>query len=564
MAFKKTAKVKKNQHSASYTKITPELLSSKNNIDESWIAYEGIVYDVTHWLPKHPGGIRSLMSAVGHDATSVMKSLHSQDTLDKYLRFIRKVGLLSDSKNNCKLSEMNTESGTRIITAASSNVRSIRKDKKDEEKINREKNQLLNKEERTAIIEQDFLKLNEKLIRDGWFEPRIWDYWCQIIRILFFFTIGVYLILHSQNDFPENNNLMGIDKVIASRVSSYFLPKSSLIVGSIFMGLFLQNIAFMGHDAGHGSISGNIRIDFWLGLILGNALTGIDVGWWKSTHNVHHSATNSLHDDPDIQHMPFLCFEERMVENRWSNYHGKFMPLCAIGRKVLPYQHLYFYPLMAVARINLYIQSFIYLYKVCPFRTEQKEESLQVINERTGEKKKKYIWSKLPPHIWISSVLCLGVYYIFIFLFLTCLDINSAVTCVTVSHFVAGILHVQIILSHIAMHYCANGAGSNEADISSNGYGEVGYYEWQALSTMDIACPQYMDWFHGGLQFQLEHHLFPRIPRWNLRKLMPLVDEIYHKHGITVVRKNFFEGNSMILNHMARIGSVVVTSKKDK
>lgn len=40
---------------------------------------------------------------------------------------------------------------------------------------------------------------------------------------------------------------------------------------------------------------------------------------------------------------------------------------------------------------------------------------------------------------------------------------------------------------------------------------------------MNWSCPEWMDWFHGGLQFQIEHHLFPRMPRHNLRAASKLV-----------------------------------------
>jgi len=38
-------------------------------------------------------------------------------------------------------------------------------------------------------------------------------------------------------------------------------------------------------------------------------------------------------------------------------------------------------------------------------------------------------------------------------------------------------------------------------------------------TTTDWHCETWMDWFHGGLQFQVAHHLFPKIPRHNLRKV---------------------------------------------
>ena len=49
----------------------------------------------------------------------------------------------------------------------------------------------------------------------------------------------------------------------------------------------------------------------------------------------------------------------------------------------------------------------------------------------------------------------------------------------------------------------------------------------QLNGTMDIDCPAWMDWFHGGLQFQTEHHLFPRWPRHKLRQLREEVVKPY-------------------------------------
>lgn len=48
----------------------------------------------------------------------------------------------------------------------------------------------------------------------------------------------------------------------------------------------------------------------------------------------------------------------------------------------------------------------------------------------------------------------------------------------------------------------------------------------QLATSMDVECPTWMDWFHGGLQFQIEHHLLPRLPRHNLRYAKGLVKEL--------------------------------------
>jgi fatty acid desaturase/predicted heme/steroid binding protein len=502
--------------------ITPSLLATKTSVDECWIAYEGGVYDVTHWLAKHPGGIRSIMSASGSDASSVMKSLHTPSTLVTFMKRIRKVGVLVEEDS----ATISTEAGSEI-------------DKKMRQKQ-------LDALARSQAMHKDFDALGDKLLAEGWFDAQPLAYIFPIARCAAFLSAGMQMVMWTQGESAAENPLL---KGIA------------LLFGSMLLGFFLQNIAFMGHDAGHGSVTGKFRSDLWFGFFVGNAFAGIDVGWWKSTHYVHHSATNSLHDDPDIQHMPLLCFDERMGDSRWSTYHGRYMPLDAIGRAMLPYQHYYFYPVMAVARINLYIQSIIHLVKTCPFVGDRTIAGKKVVDEVSGEVKEKYAWPTPSGAVWIVSVLSLSFYWYMVYSFFSQLDVFTAAVSFTICHLTSGLLHVQILLSHVAMHYCADGHGTTEAVTAPNGNGEAGYYEWQALSTMDVDCSPWMDWFHGGLQFQLEHHLFPRVPRWHLRKLCVLTDEIFAKYDVPVVRVPFIEGNKMILRHMATVGANVAKMK---
>jgi delta8-fatty-acid desaturase len=489
--------------------ISLSLLSTKNTVEECWIAYEGIVYDVTHWLPRHPGGVRAIMSAAGSESTAVMRNLHAPDTLLKFMKRIRKVGVLVPD-----------------------NYENEDDSKKDEK-------------ERSKNIQKDFEILGEKLKREGWYEPAPMTYWAPITRAAAFLICGMSLALWTKGE--------------AASEFGAVVRWLALIGGSILIGLFLQNIAFMGHDAGHGSITGDFALDAKFGLFLGNFFTGIDMGWWKSTHNVHHSATNSLHDDPDIQHMPLFCFDERMRNDIWSTYHGRYMVLDALGKLVLPYQHWYFYPVMGFARVNLHIQSIIYLIQTCPLSGNvlKNKGYVQFLDEKTGDVKEKYAWPKPTLGIWTASVTGITFYMIMFFKFLSVLGLYSALISFCFIYLTSGILHVQILLSHVAMDYCITGHGRDHSHDDTS----VGYYEWQALSTMDVECPPWLDWFHGGLQFQLEHHLFPRVPRRNLRKLMKLTDQIFHKHNVPVIRRSFYESNKMILKHMAAVGANVVKSK---
>ena len=66
----------------------------------------------------------------------------------------------------------------------------------------------------------------------------------------------------------------------------------------------------------------------------------------------------------------------------------------------------------------------------------------------------------------------------------------------------------------------------------------------QLAGTMDIDCSKYMDWFHGGLQFQTEHHLVPRMPRHKLRKFREEVVKPFLKaHGLQHDQPSFWQAN---------------------
>lgn len=70
---------------------------------------------------------------------------------------------------------------------------------------------------------------------------------------------------------------------------------------------------------------------------------------------------------------------------------------------------------------------------------------------------------------------------------------------------------------------------------------------------MDVCCPEWLDWVHGGLQFQAIHHLFPRVPRHNLRKLQPLVKEFCEDTGIKYTIYGFAEGNMEVVSRLEEI-----------
>ncbi|CAJ0762435.1 1371_t:CDS:1, partial [Entrophospora sp. SA101] len=76
-------------------------------------------------------------------------------------------------------------------------------------------------------------------------------------------------------------------------------------------------------------------------------------------------------------------------------------------------------------------------------------------------------------------------------------------------------------------------------------------------TTMDVDCPWWMDWFHGGLQFQAVHHLFPRIPRHNLRKCQPLVMQFCQEANLQYHLYGFVKGNRLVLSALRDVANQV-------
>ncbi|CAM9803639.1 unnamed protein product, partial [Hapterophycus canaliculatus] len=72
---------------------------------------------------------------------------------------------------------------------------------------------------------------------------------------------------------------------------------------------------------------------------------------------------------------------------------------------------------------------------------------------------------------------------------------------------------------------------------------DEGWVATQLNTTLDVDCYRWMDWFHGGLQFQVLHHLFPKLPRYNLRKVQSRVAKLAEKHGLTYHLYSFLQAN---------------------
>lgn len=417
-----------------------EEVEKHNKDGDLWLIIDCLVYDVSSWIQKHPGGEKVLRSLAGKDCSEVFRTFHNPKIAQNILPAFR-IGQTYELK-----------------------------DGKAAEKTE---------------ISKDFELLRKTLEEEGAFKPNYWFYFFHGLFILSIFLGAIYL---------------------ASNSNGYMCT----VAAAVLMGFFWQQMAFIGHDIGHHSVTQGTKSDDLLGIIIGNFLTGISVAWWRDNHNYHHVVTNSFNYDPDIQHLPVFAVSKKFFKTFFSEYYKREFKMDSVAQMLVPYQHMLFYPVMAIARFNLYAQSLIFISTAKQIQRRSLEIFMLFLF---------WVWllnlcSSLPS--WSHSV---------VFLFL--------------SHAVAGIIHVQICLSHFSMPvFDGLPQESHEKD---------GYVISQFEATTNIKCLPMFDIFHGGLQFQTEHHLFPRVSRSHLRGLQNRVKPLCKKHGIPYHEMGFFEANCAVL-----------------
>ncbi|KZV97268.1 delta 8-sphingoloid desaturase protein [Exidia glandulosa HHB12029] len=308
------------------------------------------------------------------------------------------------------------------------------------------------------------------------------------------------------------------------------------VASAVFLGFFWHQLTFTAHDLGHLGVTHNWVLDRTIGTFIADVLGGLSIGWWVDNHNIHHLVTNHPSHDPDIEHIPFFAISTHFLRSLHSSYYDNPMPFDAASRIFLGVQDKLFYIVMGLARFNLYALSYGFLWRARP-----------VFNASGTRGTKAGRWT----YAWIAEVACLALYWTWYSRVLIGLGSwQRALVYALVSHVVASPLHVQIVLSHFSR--------------STEDLGPVESFPHRQLrTTADVACPSYLAFLHGGLHLQVTHHLFPRLPRHNLKAASKLVKEFAKEQGLEYAEfGTFVEGNRDVLDVLADVAKQVAFVRK--
>ena len=256
---------------------------------------------------------------------------------------------------------------------------------------------------------------------------------------------------------------------VLALLSYYLLQKQYFVLSAAFLGMLWHQLVFTVHDAGHMGITHNYHTDTCIGILIADFLGGLSVCWWRQNHNVHHIVTNSAEHDPDIQHMSLFAITHRFFESLRSTYYDRIMTYDPFAKFMLKYQHYFYYPILTFGRFNLYVLSWQYIFlgqgpRKGPARYHHHLEML-------GQA---FFW------YWFGYLL----------LYRSIPTATSRILYVLVSHAITMPVHVQITLSHFALSTADLGPAES-------------FPQRMLRTTMDVDCPAWLDFFHGGCSFRL-------------------------------------------------------------
>ncbi len=261
------------------------------------------------------------------------------------------------------------------------------------------------------------------------------------------------------------------------------------------LALTFTQLGFLGHDAGHRQLFRSRRANDVVGLLSGNLGIGLSFGWWMHKHNQHHAHPNHEGMDPDVG-TGALVFSETARRRRRG-----------VAGILARSQAFLFFPMLTFEAINLHVASARSLFRRGPHRPlEAVLFGLHVAGYLTT------VLLVLPP--WQALV------------------------------FIA--VHQGLFGLYLGCSFAPNHKGMPMPDEED----DLDFLRRQVLTARNVRGGHVVDFALGGLNYQIEHHLFPSMPRSNLRHVQPIVRAFCADRGVPYHESALFASYAQALRHL--------------
>jgi fatty acid desaturase/predicted heme/steroid binding protein len=365
----------------------------------------------------------------------------------------------------------------------------------------------MNKSEEQENFESSYRRMIIQLQKQGMFDAQPLYYVRKMLEVCSILGLATYLVAN-------------------------FTHPLVRFLACFLVALFWQQCGWLSHDFLHHQVFKNRLYGDIFGLITGNLFQGFSVDWWKNKHNTHHATPNTTHTggeahngDPDIDTLPFLAWSRSMVKD--AEKMSSFARFCVRNQKVL------YFPILLLARFSWTFQSIFYALNLkSPWETDLEGRRRDVTYKK-------------------SELALFAVHYAYFgWLCFYLMSPGEGVLFYCGAQAICGLLLALVF-----------GLGHNGMAVYPS-KDKPDYWTLQVSTTRDVKGSQYIpqgvvDWFMGGLQHQVEHHLFLSMPRHNLGKAFKAVRAFCSEHNLHHHTTTMLQGTSEILEHLHRMGELL-------
>ncbi|WP_369052431.1 acyl-CoA desaturase [Kineococcus terrestris] len=264
----------------------------------------------------------------------------------------------------------------------------------------------------------------------------------------------------------------------------------------------LTQFAFLGHDGAHRQIFASHRGNEWAARVFAALLNGLGYGWWMGKHTRHHQAPNKLGTDGDVESGVVSFYPEAAASRRG--------PLRWFTR----HQGWFFLPLLLLEGLNLHAAS---------------ARSLVSSSRRAKGR-------------WLDVALIATHWSVYLAALVLLLGPGRG----------AAFFGVHMAAFGVAMGgaFAPNHVGMPVVPREA----KVDFIRRQVLTSRNVRGGWFVDLVMGGLNFQVEHHLFPSMPRPNLRRARPFVQRFCAEHGIAYTEEGLLSSYRSIVRYLNEVG----------
>jgi fatty acid desaturase len=269
---------------------------------------------------------------------------------------------------------------------------------------------------------------------------------------------------------------------------------------AVFLAVMFTQAGFLGHDAGHRQIFRSRQGNYVIGLLLGNLGIGLSYGWWVSKHNRHHAHPNQEGADPDIA-ISVLAFTEPQAQA------GR-----GLRRLAFRFQAFLFFPLLLLEGASLHVAS------------------VRALVSRGSRHR-----------VWEAGLLTVhaAAYLTAVFLVLSP---ATAVAFILVQQGLFGL--------YLGVSFAPNHKGMPILDAADRS----DFLRRQVLTSRNVRGGWLTDLALGGLNYQIEHHLFPSMPRPNLRHSHTIIRAFCQQRDLPYCETSLGGSYAHALRHLHSVG----------